>query len=397
MKLILLSMVTNKQNTSGKRKKDDLSPDVVDDNPIMIGSPTFFVITCTEESATLTNVSPFLISRVIKQKVGNVKSVKKLRNGTLLVETQTAGQAVKLLSLTELDTIPVCVTQHQQLNYCKGVISCFDLLHVSEEECLQELQSQGVTALKRLTTKRTGTVSPTPALLLTFILPQLPEYVYAGIHRCKVRPFIPDPLRCYNCQKFGHTSSKCQSGKICPFCGEDAHETSECNRPRKCVNCNGDHPAFFRSCPRFQTEKKVQEIKIINRIPLPEARRLYRETNPVNKKSFADAVRAPAVMVTMATQTDCLPALPPLIKLAPLPRVPNKQTASTSTSTNTSRPIGPRYSKPSTTQIQPRNSKCHNPPKPTKFSEDVEDLMDCISDTEPEYRTSQHKLNQQHS
>lgn len=38
----------------------------------------------------------------------------------------------------------------------------------------------------------------------------------------KVRPIIPQPLRCYKCQKFGHFTLQCKSEiHICGVCTEE--------------------------------------------------------------------------------------------------------------------------------------------------------------------------------
>ena len=47
-----------------------------------------------------------------------------------------------------------------------------------------------------------------------------------------------------------------------------------CPASSKCVNCQGDHPAYSRGCPKWKIEKKVQEIKVTQAVTFPEARRI---------------------------------------------------------------------------------------------------------------------------
>ena len=40
------------------------------------------------------------------------------------------------------------------------------------------------------------------------------------------------------------------------------------------MNCQGDHSAYSRTCPKWKIEKKVQEIKLTRALTFPEARRI---------------------------------------------------------------------------------------------------------------------------
>jgi len=62
--------------------------------------------------------------------------------------------------------------------------------------------------------RRTNTV------ILTFASPQLPKHITAGYMRVPVDPYIPNPLRCFNCQKYGHSSRACKNPAACMKCGK---------------------------------------------------------------------------------------------------------------------------------------------------------------------------------
>ena len=47
----------------------------------------FLIIESTKKEKPITSLSPFVIEKQIEASIGTPKSVKKLRNGTLLVET----------------------------------------------------------------------------------------------------------------------------------------------------------------------------------------------------------------------------------------------------------------------------------------------------------------------
>ncbi|KAF8795601.1 hypothetical protein HNY73_000088 [Argiope bruennichi] len=99
-------------------------------------------------------MSPFLIQKYIQSTTGNVTSVKKLRSGDLLIESATPKQSEQLLSIKNFGDAPIEVSGHKTLNYTRGVISSMDLIMVSDEEFVSELQSFRVTSARRITLKR---------------------------------------------------------------------------------------------------------------------------------------------------------------------------------------------------------------------------------------------------
>ncbi|GFT91692.1 uncharacterized protein TNCV_2444921 [Trichonephila clavipes] len=184
--------------------------------------------------------SPFLIQKGLSATVGSVKAVSKMRSGDLLVEVSTTKQAEQLLALQMLANIPITVLPHANLNSSRGVISESDLYNVPEQEILEGLQDQKVCAVRRITIRRDGQVVNTKHLILTFACPDLPQFITAGYLRCSVRPYIPNPLRCFQCQRFGHSKTTCCGKPTCARCGEVGHDSGECNGQEKCINCKGD-------------------------------------------------------------------------------------------------------------------------------------------------------------
>ncbi|GBN11558.1 hypothetical protein AVEN_246254-1 [Araneus ventricosus] len=98
-----------------------------------------------------------------------------------------------------MSTIPVSVSPHETLNTSKGVITCGELFHVPLDEITERLKSQGGSYVRRITIRRDGQLLNTKHLILTFSSHVLPEYVKAGYMRLSLRPYIPNPLRCFKC------------------------------------------------------------------------------------------------------------------------------------------------------------------------------------------------------
>ncbi|XP_076312378.1 uncharacterized protein LOC143225980 [Tachypleus tridentatus] len=66
---------------------------------------------------------------------------------------------------------------------------------------------------------------------------------------------------------------------MCTRCSGKDHDAYECEMDPHCVNCNGSHPSYFHSCPKWLEEKEVQHLKTIHNITYPKARKLLSTTS----------------------------------------------------------------------------------------------------------------------
>ena len=153
-----------------RTRNDDLDSD--SDSELYITSdtwPRFMVITSASEEKPLSKLSPFAVQKGFQAIAGTLKSTKRLRDGSFLVEcSRRAAQAENLLRTTTFVDRPVHVSMHKTLNSSRGVIRCRELSLLSEAEIRDELKSQGVVEVHRVTVKNEGKVSPTNTLFLTF-------------------------------------------------------------------------------------------------------------------------------------------------------------------------------------------------------------------------------------
>ncbi|XP_023221114.1 uncharacterized protein LOC111622892 [Centruroides sculpturatus] len=275
---------------------DSLKPETCTD-----ALPPAYLIVHAMGETPLSKRSPFLIQKLFESTVGNLKKIQKLRSGDLLVEAASPQQSAKLLKMMSLGDIIITITPHTNLNSSRGVISETDLMSEDESDIQIGLSDQGVTAVRRISIRRDGKLIPTKHLILTFNKPTLPSSVVAGYLRCPVRPYIPNPLRCFKCQWFGHSQTSCRGKKACAQCGNEDHESNECTSSPCCVNCKDAHPAYSRKCPSWQREKEIQRLKTINNISYPEARRKVILNTAVKQKTFAAALKSTK---TCGVQTD---------------------------------------------------------------------------------------------
>ena len=72
-----------------------------------------------------------------------------------------------------------------------------------EVEIRDELKDQGVVEVNRETLKKEGKVTPTNTLFMTFGSLDIPKEITVSYLKVKVALFVPNLMRCFNCNKFG--------------------------------------------------------------------------------------------------------------------------------------------------------------------------------------------------
>ena len=105
--------------------------------------------------------------------------------------------------------------------------------------------------------------------------------------------YHPEPLRCFNCQKFWHHKSACRSiAKCAVYSGR--HETSRCIEKHRageqthlrCPNCRQNHPAWSRRCPeRLDRIKASLPPEPERKRPTPLPRRHFYSRTELQRRS----------------------------------------------------------------------------------------------------------------
>ena len=233
--------------------------------------PRFLLI--NGEDPVLGTLSSITISKTLTTLIGPVEQIRRLRSGSLLIHCSQQMQSDTLLQMKTLSKAPVQVIPHGTLNTCKGVIISSESTLCTDKDLQEWLSQYDVVDIKRFEPRK----DRTQLLILTFNGKSIPQRVSVGFEGCRVRPYIPNPQRCFNCQRFGHMSRACSRQATCSNCGSLDHLHSRevpCSVTPYCVNCGGGHSSFDKSCPQWQTEKEVLKLKVTKEISFPEARRL---------------------------------------------------------------------------------------------------------------------------
>ena len=179
--------------------------------------PRFLLMESGDDALPVTKPSPFDTDKGFQALFpGRLRSIKRLRNGTFLVECDTKKTQWSSPQIPKISWQTHESCTRPTLNSSHGVIGCRNLAGMTETDIWDELSEQGVTLVKHVRRKDQGQEKDTNTLFLTFHNGSLPKDICTGYLRVKVDPFIPNPLRCFKCQKYGHRAQRYSSAAVCP-------------------------------------------------------------------------------------------------------------------------------------------------------------------------------------
>lgn len=119
-------------------------------------------------------------------------------------------------------------------------------------------------------------------VLVEFVGEVIPDRVYLGCMCYYVRAYIPKPMRCFKCQKFGHIARFCKEKRRCARCTGD-HEYGDCPAgvQLKCCSCGGEHSVTFGGCEIMKQEVEVQKVKVMDKLTYAEAVKVVKQKGGV--------------------------------------------------------------------------------------------------------------------
>lgn len=102
-------------------------------------------------------------------------------------------------------------------------------------------------------------------------------------------------IQCFRCQRFDHLSINCGMQPRCVKCAQ-THKAGECAETNTsklvCANCNGNHVASYRGCPKFKERINNRSQQIISRPVSGQTSKSFSSV-PVNAGvSFAQMVNS---------------------------------------------------------------------------------------------------------
>ncbi|XP_067281993.1 uncharacterized protein [Pseudorasbora parva] len=225
-----------------------------------------------DEGDSFGGMNPMQLTKSLNREIGEIKSAKVLRNGALLVvckDERQMGRAIKI-NMINKKKVECSMTYRK---FAKGVITGIPV-NVSVEEVKKNITNVKVNEVRRLKINRNGNMLDSLSVMINFDQEKLPERVYIGFMCYDVRLYIPPPLRCFKCQRFGHVAAVCKGKQRCGKCGGE-HEYGKCQEGTKlkCCNCGGEHSSAYRGCEVSKRQAEVQRVKAVQGISYAEAAR----------------------------------------------------------------------------------------------------------------------------
>lgn len=282
------------------------------------GDPTpLFLVMSKKNGDNFDVIGPFKLAKAMGELVGQVNACRKIKDG-LLIHTINPTQSRKLLSTTTFLGFDVTVSPHRTRNTCRGVINHRDIKLCADDELIAGLAEYGVCAIRRLKRRNNeGTLVDTASAVLTFQRSRIPSEVKMGYEIVPVRPYVPAPMRCFHCQKFGHSATRCEKKDqpaIC-ICGQARHD-GVCSSTPVCPNCQDSHLATSKSCSVLRREETVEQLRARENLSYPEARRRLAAMTPRSNVSYSNATQSKSNPTPSANPqiSDIVAALIPVLR-----------------------------------------------------------------------------------
>ncbi|XP_063898288.1 uncharacterized protein LOC135118965 [Helicoverpa armigera] len=214
-----------------------------------------------------------------------VRGIKKVKNGGVLISTENIGDIEKLKSSDKIVSsglkieepskrrpriavigVPVALTEKEVFECIYEQNLSAKLPNLTRESFLECIKLSHKSGKRDLST--CNYILELPASIRKVIIDQ--SRIFINWTSCPVRDFTI-VTRCFNCQQFGHAAKFCrETNPTCSHCGDSGHSSKECsNKPSTplCASCKRfkrkcDHPTGDVSCPA----RKHAEMNYINSI-----------------------------------------------------------------------------------------------------------------------------------
>jgi len=282
-----------------KRRMADQDPDPLlelKSSGVRKSSFSPFLVISPNDNSKIDSLSIFKLSRGLKSlDIGKPRTVERYHSTrSLMVEVNGREECTKLMDCTLFCGKPVTVEPHKRLNRSKGVIKSRDLVGCTPEEMVEELES--VVEARRVSIRRGNDTILTNTWILTFDSTRPPSRIQIEYLNLEVRPYVQNPMRCFNCHRFGHTKTNCRRrAVVCSRCGKDGHSEEGCKASFRCLNCQGEHSAASKECERWRQEKAILTYKATHGGTFAQAKAVVIPSSLTASKadrSFADAVKS---------------------------------------------------------------------------------------------------------
>lgn len=241
---------------------------------------------------------------LIKVKITGIEEIRKLSKFKLRVKVKSRDSANDILNNKVLRSMQK-INSYIPSQFVKtvGIVRGVPL-DVTNEEIEEYLESPvPVESYERLSywDKDSKCAKPGTSLKLTFRSTTLPREIKIFYVVKRVDYFIPRPILCRNCLRYGHTARVCKNTKesLCNNCTEVTHAVSDKSCNKQCVHCigncatkckfcnTGNHRTSSKDCPEMVKQTQIKEKMIKEKMSFVEARNLV-QNGSQEKSTYAN-------------------------------------------------------------------------------------------------------------
>lgn len=244
-------------------------------------------------------IRSLMLSKLIAEITNNSKDileVRRLNRSKFLIVCATSKCANLLV---ESEKMKEQFMAFIPANYVSRTAIVRDVdIEITEQEIRDNIDTGDfkITYMQRLNRKTyvDGQVSyvPSSTMKLVFEGQDMPSFIYLWYCKLPCEPFVQNPIQCFSCYRFGHTTKFCRNSKLCNKCYHEEEEEHECNLVEvKCLNCGGRHNSNSKSCPEYKRQHNIKMLMSTRSLCFPEANALVPKENDTysvqTKNSFA--------------------------------------------------------------------------------------------------------------
>jgi hypothetical protein len=228
----------------------------------------------------LTRLNPYVVIKDLKVFDKDIVASQIEKVGKQLkVLCKSSSQVDNLVQVTKIGQLDIHATLYEGPRPNKDTLNRFIIHGVPwDYEDDDIIQQTGAEQIKRLAKRNESADNHgISSVVLAYKVSDPPTRVNVFWMSFKLYEFIPRPIRCFNCQMFGHTKNVCTKTAKCPRCSGN-HDFHMCdNEERICVNCKGSHSAGYRECPAYKQAAIITTIKTKQKVSYAEALKISKQ------------------------------------------------------------------------------------------------------------------------
>lgn len=242
--------------------------------------PYCVTITYSKQHSGNYNLNAFKVASILYKKYNFDDIVKKSKSQVEIIfkDRNEANEFLEDDFLTAHD-LEIFVPIHRQMR--KGLIRGVST-DLPEKLILENIESKyKVCEVKRLNRRNKNFNDdgdkwiPSESILLSFEGQDLPDKVIIFGLLARVTPYVRNPMQCYRCFRFGHTSTRCKWEANCIMCGKNKHEGDACEGTVPwCIHCKAPHKSTdTKNCKEYKDQKAIQILMAYDNLSYIDAKR----------------------------------------------------------------------------------------------------------------------------